>query len=201
MYEGQHEPIVDEALFNRVQAIIDSNRIKRSNGKAQSEHKYLLQGLLRCGKCGAMLSPTSATGRGGKRHFYYNCTKKSHSNRTECDARYLPAVTAEDFVLEQISKWASNRDEIKQAVAEASSYREEEIAGLGVQLRGAREELLSVNGKLSTVMALVEDGKEFSTLESRLSELEAAKEKLQRRIERLGLERDKKERRSSPLMS
>ena len=192
VYEGQHEAIVDEALFNRVQAIIAKNRINKGNCKSQGEHVYLLQGLVRCGKCGSMLTPSSATGRGRKRHFYYNCTKKSHSNRTECDARYLPAVTAEEFVLEQISKWASNRDEINRAVAEASGYREEEITSIGVQLQGARDELLTVNRKLSNLVALAEDGKDFNAIESRIGELDAAKENLQRRIERLELEREDK---------
>ena len=105
-----------------------------------------------------MLTPNSATGRGRKRHFYYNCTKKSHSNRTECDSRYLPAITVENFVLEQISKWAQNRDEINRAVVEASNYREEEISGINVQLQGAREELLTIKRKLSTLMSLIENG-------------------------------------------
>ena len=193
VYEGQHDPIVDEALFNRVQAIIAKNRVNKGNSKAQGEHVYLLQGLVRCGKCGSMLTPNSATGRGSKRHFYYNCTKKSHSNRTECDARYLPAITVENFVLEQISNWAKNREEINRAVAEASNYREEELSSINVQLQGARDDLLTVNGKLSTLVDLIENGKNFDSVESRLGELELAKEKLQQRIERLEIARtDKK---------
>ena len=68
-----------------------------------------------------------------------------------------------------------------------------QTSSINVQLQGARDDLLTVNGKLSTLVDLIENGKNFDSVESRLGELELAKEKLQQRIERLEIARtDKK---------
>ena len=173
IYDGQHDAIVKESLFNRVQDIIDANRVARSNCKAQSEHVYLLQSLVRCGKCGSMMTPVWSTGRSGARSFYYQCTRNGHTNGTECDARYLPAKTVEDFVVDQISEWAKDRKEIERAVKAASKYRDEAIVGINIELQDVRNQLLETKGSLSRLVSAVEGGADYRTFSERIAGLEA----------------------------
>ena len=63
--DGQHEPIIDEASFNKVQAIYEVNqkrhaRYAHDTGK---KYMYMLHGLVKCSDCGASLS-MSAKGQG-----------------------------------------------------------------------------------------------------------------------------------------
>lgn len=68
---------------------------------------YLLRGLLRCGACGSFLTPKRSLGRGGKPHFYYERSKRNHTSRTGCDAKY---------VLAELRKWSLSDDETRRAV-------------------------------------------------------------------------------------
>lgn len=63
--DGQHEPIIDEDSFNKVQAVYEVNqkrhaRYAHDTGK---KYMYMLHGLVKCSDCGASLS-MSARGQG-----------------------------------------------------------------------------------------------------------------------------------------
>jgi site-specific DNA recombinase len=60
--KGQHEAIVDRALFDRVQERL----AERSHPHPQRGKFYLYRGLLRCGTCGRLMSAYSSKG-----HTYY----------------------------------------------------------------------------------------------------------------------------------
>ncbi len=64
MVRGEHEPIVDTALWDKVQANIH----QRSRPKA-SKHEFAYRGLIRCGHCGCLM-----TGSLNKGHRYYKCS-------------------------------------------------------------------------------------------------------------------------------
>lgn len=63
--DGQHEPIIDEVSFNKVQAIYEVNQKKHAryaHAKGK-KYMYMLHGLVKCSDCGASLS-MSARGQG-----------------------------------------------------------------------------------------------------------------------------------------
>ena len=56
--DGQHEPIIDEDSFNKVQAIYEVNQKKHAryaHAKGK-KYMYMLHGLVKCSDCGASLS-------------------------------------------------------------------------------------------------------------------------------------------------
>ena len=63
--DGQHEPIIDEESFNKVQAVYEVNAKKHARYAHQTGKKYMymLHGLVKCSDCGASLS-MSARGQG-----------------------------------------------------------------------------------------------------------------------------------------
>ena len=195
-YEGKHEPIVPEDLFMQVQDIIKRNGETCTNGKAQGEHVFLLQGLVRCGKCGSLMTPKWCSGRGGTRNFYYACNRMNRSVKTECNARYLPADTVENFVVDQVSAWAKNRPELELAVQAASKFRCEEVGAITSELNAVRAQLREKQNALGNLMSAIEAGADFKTLADRINTLEQDKAAVEERINRLELERADREKQS-----
>ena len=196
IYDGKHDAIVPEDLFMQVQDIIKRNGDTCTNTKAQTEHVYLLKGLVRCGKCGSLMTPKSCSGRNKTRNFYYVCNLRERSARTECDAAYLPADTVENFVVDQISAWAQNRSEIELAVEAASKYQGEEVAAITSEINAVRAQLREKQSALSNLMSAIEAGADFKTLGERIITLEKDKAAVEERINRLELERADREKKS-----
>nr|WP_316615274.1 recombinase family protein [uncultured Ruminococcus sp.] len=63
--DGQHEPIINEDSFNKVQAIYEVNQKKHARyaHNTGKKYMYMLHGLVKCSDCGASLS-MSARGKG-----------------------------------------------------------------------------------------------------------------------------------------
>jgi len=69
-YPGRHEPLVDEELFNRVQAVL---RAHSASTERQRKHHHYLKGSVYCDRCQARLCITRAKGRGGT-YMYFFCS-------------------------------------------------------------------------------------------------------------------------------
>lgn len=63
--DGQHEPIIDEESFIKVQAVYEVNRKRHARyaHEVGRKYMYMLHGLVKCSDCGASLS-MSARGQG-----------------------------------------------------------------------------------------------------------------------------------------
>lgn len=65
LYEGKHEPLISKKLFDEVQEMLT----KKSHIKKQNI-PFAFRGILRCAKCGCLLTATQKKGR----LTYYYCT-------------------------------------------------------------------------------------------------------------------------------
>src|SRR3989338_6850867 len=78
-YKGNHEPMVTEAEFDRVQKIMG-----REVKPRPKEHRFAFTGLMKCGNCGAMITAEEKIKRqknGNVHHYvYYRCTKRKDKN-------------------------------------------------------------------------------------------------------------------------
>ena len=83
-YQGKHEPIVSEVLWDKVQEILRSH----VNGERTRTHEHYLKSTVYCGKCGARLIIHNAKSRSGDRYPYFVCSAK-HSKRNDCKQRAL----------------------------------------------------------------------------------------------------------------
>lgn len=72
---AQVPPIVDDATWYAVQAVIDSHKTHR---KREDKHDYLLKGLVRCDVCGQSYRGSNSKHGRTKSYFYY---RHSISNR------------------------------------------------------------------------------------------------------------------------
>src|SRR5690606_4570629 len=71
--KGQHEALISEELFDKVQQILDGNKRQSVyNTKILSDVNLPLRGYLICPKCGNNLTGSASKGR-NNRYYYYHC--------------------------------------------------------------------------------------------------------------------------------
>lgn len=91
-YQGRHEALIPEELFERVQRVLDS---QSGAGTRQRTHHHYLKGLLWCGRCQSRFIVQRATGRHGQEYFYFFCRGRQ---RNVCDHPYVPVEKMEEAV-------------------------------------------------------------------------------------------------------
>ncbi len=120
IYEGEHEPIVDQALFDEVQAQLSLNG--RSGGiEIRNRYGAVLRGLLRCKTCDSAMAHTFCGGK--KKHFYryYRCIRAIKCGAGECPTGTLPAQEIERVVVDEVRALSTDRELLGQVLAEAQA--------------------------------------------------------------------------------
>ena len=100
-YPGEHEPIIDRDLWDKVHEILKESPRKRA-GNARAKTPAPLKGLL-FGPDGGAMSPTH-TRRAGKLYSYYisQTALKQRGGSLDCPVRLVPAAEIERIVLAQV---------------------------------------------------------------------------------------------------
>ena len=84
MVQGQHEPLISEALFYAVQDVLDGRK-KIVRPKIAVDDNLPLRGFLICPNCGRMLTGSASKGR-THYYYYYHCS-------SDCGIRYKALET------------------------------------------------------------------------------------------------------------
>jgi len=187
VYDGEHEPIVDDATWNRVQQILERNRL---NGGAHQRTRLgaLLSGLLVCGDCGAAMIHQPSGTKKGKVHRYYRCRTAAAQGRDACATGFVPAAKLERFVVDRIRDLGKDPSVVA-ATLEAASLElqakrpvlEEERDALHADLAAKNEEirrlvrLVAAGGGVAEAVApeLADRQEAIRTGEARLREVQA----------------------------
>jgi DNA invertase Pin-like site-specific DNA recombinase len=85
--EGQHQPLIPERLFLKVQGVLKSRAAPRT--KLRAPEQLPLRGLLKCPKCHRMLTGSASKGRNGY-FYYYHC-------QPGCPVRFKAPLINEQF--------------------------------------------------------------------------------------------------------
>lgn len=119
-YEGKHEPIIDRALFERVQQAL------RTRSSARSfESSHLLTGLVYCGRCGARMR-YQKWGKGGYKLTCYSqqSSKKYLIRDAACDN---PKIWAEDVERAVIEDFGQRSLDMTDTSAEEDKGQDDEL--------------------------------------------------------------------------
>jgi len=117
-YPGEHEAIVDETLWNNVQAILAQNRVERANG-TPGHGPNLLTGILFDAQGGRM-SPTHANKRGTRYRYYISRSLLEGSAKAKAEGQRIPAVALESLVVRRIRGWLTDPAGVLQAIQHAT---------------------------------------------------------------------------------
>ena len=80
-YQLKHEPLIDKALFDRVQNVLGNKVKPKFNTK-----NLPFSGLMTCGHCGRAITGEEKIKKSGRSYIYYHCT----GNKNQCtDVVYI----------------------------------------------------------------------------------------------------------------
>lgn len=178
-----HEPIIEQALFERVQEEVkrrlDATKKNQNKYSHLPPNKAIFGKKLRCGICGSTIKRYRCLSHGGQRAWFsYRCRKKSDHGSEVCSQENIREADLHNAVLEtikaQIALFMDTR-----AVVEAASARQRDDAICDA----STNEQHTLEGRLqrshSLMSSLYQDYKEGILS---LSEYQFAKEKYSNEI-------------------
>jgi site-specific DNA recombinase len=186
VHAGEHEAIVDEEVWQRVQQML------RSNGRSGGMHvrnKYgaLLKGLLHCKPCERAMMHTY-TSKGNRRYRYYVCYTAQKRGWHACPSKSVPAEEIERFVVEQIRAVGKDPAVMAMALDQARSQAVEETAALEGDARVAEREIRRIHAEIAKVATDAATNAHAATrlaeLHERLREAEQRLTELRGQVER-----------------
>ena len=114
-YPGEHKALVDEALWNEVQALLASNRVDRVPGTTEPS---LLAGILFDAQ-GERMTPTHATKRGTRYRYYVS--RSLLAGKVKDLGQRIPAAALEALVTHRVRDWLADPAGVFQAVQDVTS--------------------------------------------------------------------------------
>ena len=122
-YPGQHAPIIDQSLWDTVQALLQAGtpHVKGSSAPRETKAPTLLRGLLFSDR-GRAFTP-GWTAKGQKHYRYYINTDAIKLGKDACEVRRMPAGEIETVVVEQLRQVLRTPEVLAQAVHEVTALR------------------------------------------------------------------------------
>ncbi|MGH3025614.1 MAG: recombinase family protein, partial [Gaiellaceae bacterium] len=176
LFDGVHEPLVDEFTFAKAQAIMrERGEHAKRRGNASD---FILSGLLRCGKCGKAYIGMSANGNGGRYH-YYACSGRQKYGPKACDGERLPREKIEHAVITQLAALYRDEQVIGDALRRANADAEKRRPEFERRLASVAAEIARAEQALERYYEAFEQGKitaercedRLARLQSRLDDL------------------------------
>ena len=173
--DGIHEPIIDEGVWDKVQAIMESKKGKPSR---IYDGEYPLTGILRCPKCGAgmVISRTTNKLADGtkKRIVYYCCGAWKNKGTSVCNSNTIRVEKANEYVFNKLSSVLSNDEMIKSIVRNINKERIKRVDPSKSELERIDKEQENIDKKKRKIFEAYEDDiitrEEFLTRKDELNQ-------------------------------
>jgi site-specific DNA recombinase len=138
LHDGEHEAIIDEVTWQRVQEALSNGR--RGPQRRSSRSPNMLAGLLYCRPSGYAMTPVF-TQKGPTRYRYYLCGKAHRDGWASCPTKSVPAREIESFVVDQIRAIGRDPELIARTTQEANRQLAARKAELSAEAKNLRKEL------------------------------------------------------------
>ena len=165
VYTDMYPQIVDTAVFQRVQRMMDKNK----HGSSSRNTDFLLKGKLFCGRCGMKINGDSGTAKSGEMKFYYTCSNKKRFRG--CSKTSLKKEALEKCVIDATLKLLNTPEKISRLADEVVKLNEQ-ISKEQSILNLLISERAKIQKSLDNVMIAIEEGIITSTTKARMTELE-----------------------------
>lgn len=155
-YPGEHQAIVDPAVWSKVDERLRHNGI---TGGKEARNKYgaLLRGLLYCDACGTAMLHTY-TVKGARRYRYYVCSTAQQRGWDACPSKSLPAQRVEDSIVERIRGLGSDPRIAAETARKVHEQIEASSRETRAELKTAEKELNRYQRELVKVAAMPGNG-------------------------------------------
>jgi len=174
-YQGEHPAIIDQPLWDEVQAVLAQNRVERATG-ARTKYPSLLGGFV-FDATGERLTPTYAIKKGTRYRYYVSSSLVREAKGNRAGGYRLPAGDLEGMVISRLHNFFADPAALLDAVDNApNSFGQGQLIKRGRQIA---EELSAETPEKAkaTLMALLcrvttySDRIEIALCRSRAAEL------------------------------
>ena len=192
VYEGNHDPIISEGLFEKAQAILQA-RVKDLNGRRfHNGDERLLAGTIKCARCKSHMVGVS-THKKERRFPYYICSTRW--NIKDCDQDYVRADLLETAILRDITTMFQDEAFMARIWAEANRRLSAEKPDVDKEVRKVEAQTGQTQARIDRYFEAFEAGtmkpalcnEKVQALNARLEQLAAEKRELEGRQKRLEL--------------
>lgn len=156
--DGIHDSIIEESLWNKVQAVLES---KKGKPARIYDGKFPLTGILKCPKCGAgmvIMRTTNKLKDGTRRRLtYYACGNWKNKGTAVCNSNTIRCDKANEYVISKISELLSNDKMIKSIVTNINKERSNRVSPAKKELAKIERELQKLDGKKKKIFEAYED--------------------------------------------
>ncbi len=165
IYEGIHEPIISQQLFEKVQ------RVMADRGKPRKEkpnHNFGFLGVFKCGECGRSITAEQHIKKSGLVFRHYRCTKKN----TDCKQGFINEKSLHLQINDIFQKVALPTDWLNPILAKLDAEEKEASQSSKSFAQNVGKEIAEIENKVSRLL----DMQLENTIS--LSEYKEKKEKL-----------------------
>lgn len=183
VFDGEHEAIIEPAIFHRVQVYLKKFGAGRTGKPRTGE--YLLSGRLFC-VCGYAMTGKSTRKKKGntKRYRYYQCVNRDKRGRRACDARPLPANAIESFVVTRIRDVTADGNLADEVTRRMDAYFEQKRGALEREQRKLPALIAELSSEIKKLIDTIIGVNESARrqIETRIDELGQAMAKHEMRL-------------------
>lgn len=176
IYDGEHEAIISQDIYDKVQSLLKKNNINQSNTN-RKQMDSMLRGVLFCSSCGSRMAKTYTT-KGAKKYTYYTCLNAIKNGRDKCSNKSVPSVKLDEFVVNHIKDLATNPEFFSRFIEAFSKQKHTEIENIKSELKGLTVKLASYQIERDR-MALDNKLPDIDALDRTRGQLENVSERIQ----------------------
>lgn len=120
MMPGSHPPLINKALFDRVQDVLAGRRVSAERPQTKS---FAFSGIIRCGGCGRRLSAYTKVKPSGRTYTYYICSNRSKKRCSQPQIVEHEFTAAIEDALMHITLTPEDKENCLRVVGELAAAR------------------------------------------------------------------------------
>jgi site-specific DNA recombinase len=194
VYQGEHDRIIDDETWNKVQAALNRNG-RRGGRNVGNKYAALLKGLVRCGSCDVGMIHTYASKK-DRLYRYYVCVKAHQRGWSQCETRSVSAPALENAVVEQLRGIGRNPAMLREVLRQLAEQLRKDSAQIEGEKAGIEKELKEIAQEIKETVSIVGMGGSsadaatgrLAELQDRVSHLSGRLPELRQRLAAIGAE-------------
>ncbi|MBI5135814.1 MAG: recombinase zinc beta ribbon domain-containing protein [Nitrospirae bacterium] len=193
VHDGNHEPIVPEDTFEKVQEILQERAADSKGRQFSNGDDRLFTGVVRCGRCNAPMYGGGGKDRNGVYIPYYVCSKRMRG--LDCKQEYVRAEPLEEALIQDVTMILHDEGLLARVWEKANSQLAVEKPDLDAEVRKVDSEIADTRKRIDRYFAAFEEGRmkpetaesKIEELKGRLADLEVERQAIEDQRERLDL--------------
>ena len=174
-------------LLERAQPTLAANGGKRS--RPQECYSFTLDGLVRCGSCGAHMTPYFTYNHQKKLYAYYTCTNRNHRGPDACSMANVPAAPLEQVIADRLIQLSRQDRTVDRLVKDAMADTSELLGNLADRRTTLCASRKWVQDQIDALVEGIANRRTaLKSVSEKIVELEEQKEQLEDEILEVGME-------------